>query len=277
MSYVMDTDSEYERLERQSTYPAYDYVQELSTIKPEPYSIILDAGCGSGVVSRYLAQEYPNSHVIGCDANEQRIQTATKHSSSIKNLEFKTEELTKLSYSSNFFDLIVCRYVIEHLSPSDQDQVVQEFYRCLKPGGKLLLIDMDGGFSNIFPTHELIEKTIKLVNESKMIDLTAGRKLFPLLNENGFHSTEYKINTYTFSGDSLISESELIQERLMNAKVFLIHLLGSERAFEDLALKYREILKSESAVLFYNKFIATGKKPSQTNQPLQLVGNNRSK
>ena len=44
---------------------------------------ILDAGCGSGVVSRYLATHFPTSRVIACDFSALRIAQAAEECSQL--------------------------------------------------------------------------------------------------------------------------------------------------------------------------------------------------
>jgi methylase of polypeptide subunit release factors len=47
-------------------------------LTPEKGDIVLDAGCGSGVLAAQLA-EYPGTEVIGIDSNPSAISFATCH------------------------------------------------------------------------------------------------------------------------------------------------------------------------------------------------------
>jgi SAM-dependent methyltransferase len=53
-----------------------------------------------------------------------------------------TMDLTKLSFEENYFDIIICSHVLEHI-PNDQ-LAMQELYRVLKKGGwGLILVPID--------------------------------------------------------------------------------------------------------------------------------------
>ncbi len=48
-------------------------------------------------------------------------------------------DIRRLAYADNTIDEILASHVLEHLSYSDVDVVVQEMYRVLKPGGKVII------------------------------------------------------------------------------------------------------------------------------------------
>lgn len=49
----------------------------------------------------------------------------------------KKEDITKLSFADNSFDLIFCSHVLEHIQ--DDAQAMRELFRVLKPGGRAIL------------------------------------------------------------------------------------------------------------------------------------------
>jgi ubiquinone/menaquinone biosynthesis C-methylase UbiE len=114
MEYALESDAEFERLERQSTYPKYDYRSELAGIVVGARARILDAGCGSGVVSRYLARHHADCTVVGCDESEDRIARAAELARDLPNLRFRQGDICAMSFAASSFDLIFCRYVLQH-------------------------------------------------------------------------------------------------------------------------------------------------------------------
>ena len=90
---------------------------------------LLDAGCG-----RYLkfSKEFARTaEVVGIDL-ESTLETANTSSP------FGVRgDLSRLPFPEGHFDLVISRYVIEHLE--DPGQVFREFRRVLKPGGKVIL------------------------------------------------------------------------------------------------------------------------------------------
>ena len=74
---------------------------------------VLDVGCGYGALARSIAQNKPNSKVVGLDYDKGRLKQAIE-SQNPKNLEFILGDATKLSLN-NTFDVIVLSNVLEHI------------------------------------------------------------------------------------------------------------------------------------------------------------------
>lgn len=77
---------------------------------------ILNVGCGDDTYGTHFVDKYPKrKEVIKCDLDWE-----------------------KLPFKSNYFDEVVCKNVLEHLT--NPGFALKEMYRVLKKGGKLLLI-----------------------------------------------------------------------------------------------------------------------------------------
>lgn len=93
---------------------------------------ILDAGCGTGIMMSEMEQLYPN--VYGLDKSPLAREFCQKRG--LKNIHFGDLE-KKLPFKTKSFDAITALDVIEHL---DHDMLaLEEFWRILKPGGKLFV------------------------------------------------------------------------------------------------------------------------------------------
>ncbi len=91
---------------------------------------ILDVGCGLGMyVSRF--RQF-SDQVYGVDIDAEKIAQA---SLSLPNLQVAPAE--KLPYPDEHFDVILLNEVIEHVD--DDRQSIREAYRCLRPGGHILI------------------------------------------------------------------------------------------------------------------------------------------
>lgn len=261
MGYVLENVKEFERLERQSEFAKYDYRKELAEITVAPGQVILDAGCGSGIVSRYLAAQFPEAQVVGCDLSEERIKMAIEAGSALKNLHFKAENLGRLGFGNNTFHQAVCRYVVEHLRPADRQLALLEVFRVLKPGGWFHIIDFDGIYENIFPQNLLISETLQKVKDNGSVDIEVGRKLPYLMGNAGFVDIRWRIETIECRGQILEDEKLLLPERLNAALPFLAQLVGSEERALEFIQAFMGALNQPNVVLFYNKFVVSGRKP----------------
>jgi len=104
-------------------------------LPPEPRDFILDAGCGSGVITSYLGES--GARVIGLDPNPESIDFATR-TFARGNVTFVNSEIDQLSLDRPM-DKIYNLEVVEHLSAASGHEMFRRFYGALRPGGQLFL------------------------------------------------------------------------------------------------------------------------------------------
>ncbi len=75
--------------------------------------IILDAGCGIGYKSAWIASLCPNSKVIGIDISES-VLLASKRYKKIKNLFFIMGDIANTPLKNQSIDIVICDQVIMH-------------------------------------------------------------------------------------------------------------------------------------------------------------------
>ncbi|MBU0496594.1 MAG: methyltransferase domain-containing protein [Candidatus Thermoplasmatota archaeon] len=104
---------------------------------------VLDAGCGVGGVSIYLAQKYPDVRVVGITNVVEQVRMAeglAQEEGVGASTEFLVGDFCDSGFSSNGFDGV---FLVESLGyVADQMRLVREMYRVLKPGGTLVVIDV---------------------------------------------------------------------------------------------------------------------------------------
>jgi SAM-dependent methyltransferase len=105
---------------------------------------ILDVGCGTGEITRRLAQRFPQAQVVGIDILEPNLQRARQDSSEFDSrIEYVQGDAFALAQSADSADLLVCRHMSQAVPHFPQ--VLAEFTRVLKPGGWLHLLSEDYG------------------------------------------------------------------------------------------------------------------------------------
>ncbi len=105
--------------------------------------IVLDAGVGTGNVA--MKMKLDNVRVIGIDTAEEGLERWGQKDVSAESMVHNLEDL--LPFDSNFFDVIVSNNTLYAVSRDKRDEVVKEFYRVLKPGGKIVIANIKKGFS----------------------------------------------------------------------------------------------------------------------------------
>ncbi len=257
MSYLMNNCEELERLDKQSEGEHYSVEKELSHIDIKPNSKVLDAGCGSCVVSKYLLDRDPSLMVSGFDLTEIFIQAAKKKMSSY-GMDFKIGNLENLPYENNTFDLVVCRYVYEYLE--NPQKVTDEFHRILKPGGKVCLINFDGVVFNLLTKNKELQSFLDVLQQKIKGDYYAGRKLTTYIKNSKFGSIDFKATDHVFSGESKKQEYIEIEKRFIIARPKIIELLDNEENSDRFVKLYLKEVSDWSKSLYYNKFVAWGAK-----------------
>lgn len=92
---------------------------------------VLDAGCGTGKVMQQLS----GSETYGCDLSETALALA--HGRGLARL--ARASIAALPYRADTFDLAVSLDVLPNVEETAVPGVMAEFFRVLRPGGRLLL------------------------------------------------------------------------------------------------------------------------------------------
>lgn len=99
---------------------------------------ILDAGCGHGYASFWLAKHHPQYRIVASELDADYISAGNVIATKLKltNLSFVKASVTQICDNS-YYDLIINIDVLEHIQ--DDVAVLHLFYKALKPGGWLVL------------------------------------------------------------------------------------------------------------------------------------------
>ncbi|NUO08514.1 MAG: class I SAM-dependent methyltransferase [Candidatus Brocadia sp.] len=101
----------------------------------DKHAKILEIGCGHGAFQYYITQSgYLNS--IGIDRSEEQIKEAYRLG--IRNVVYADLVSYIKAVKNNSVDLLIAFDVIEHFSKDELSDLVDDFYRVLKTGGKII-------------------------------------------------------------------------------------------------------------------------------------------
>ncbi len=132
---------------------------------------VLDAGCGTGRMSRYLAEH--SCDVEGVDLSPGMIAMARHHH---PDLRFTVGSLSALPYPNDHFDGVLLWYSIIHTPPLGQENVFAEVARVLRPGGHVLIGSQSGdGVRDVAPAYRRLGHEIELVRYLTTADQIAAR------------------------------------------------------------------------------------------------------
>lgn len=113
---------------------------------------VLDAGCGLGLMAVGIARKLKSGKVTAVDSWDDAVLSGNSADAAKANakaegvadkVRFEPGDLRKLVYPEKNFDVVVSSLAIHNFG-DDDDRVkaVSEMYRVLKPGGKVLILDV---------------------------------------------------------------------------------------------------------------------------------------
>jgi ubiquinone/menaquinone biosynthesis C-methylase UbiE len=103
---------------------------------------ILDFGCGDGTMTYFVQQEFPKAKLYGIDPSPKSLEKAKSQFHKII-FSLSSEETAKLEFKDHFFDIIFSAGVFHHIAFDKHNGYVQELIRILKPGGYLILFELN--------------------------------------------------------------------------------------------------------------------------------------
>ncbi|MGI0141466.1 MAG: class I SAM-dependent methyltransferase [Candidatus Micrarchaeales archaeon] len=109
---------------------------------------ILDVGTGTGNIAVMIAKRNKDYSVTGIDSNAEMLGIAKMKSKGLKNIKYLHGDVESLKLKSNSFDVVVSAFSLGVFE--DLPKAIEEMHRVLKPGGKLILLDINKGRNKFF-------------------------------------------------------------------------------------------------------------------------------
>lgn len=153
----------------------------------------IDIGCGSGSVTRLMADMVgDNGYVVGVDIDNRYLQYCNRNISSRQNIEFVHDDICNSRLDINErFDIVYSRFMFHHLS--NRREAVRSMKRMTKKGGTVMIQDLDHapGSWLCYPENKAINTLRKVyvaLLKKRGGDPLVGRKLYKLLIDESFYA-----------------------------------------------------------------------------------------
>ena len=153
-----------------------------------PGERVLDLGCGSGVVTRAIAQRVaPDGLAVGADTSPALLALAREHADAAgigRFIEFEEGDCRNLAYSDASFDAVVAASVLAHVH--GPERALAEMVRVTRPGGRVGVFEFDGDSLIIaHPDHELTRRIVISNSDHGAVNGWLARQLPGLLSGLG--------------------------------------------------------------------------------------------
>ena len=151
----------------------------VSCVAPDKQDIILEVAAGTCACGLSFA---PLAHTVIClDATLPMLTVGKEkaESSRMNNMIFVKGYAEELPFLNENFDIVFSRLAFHHFT--DTNTVFSEMVRVLRPGGKLVLIDMEAADEELRNTEDEIE-TLRDPSHVKNLSMSEMMNLFAMRN-----------------------------------------------------------------------------------------------
>jgi len=150
----------YHKFQAERSAPFYDL---LALVDVRPNLKVVDLGCGTGELTRQLADKLPNSRVTGLDSSPQMLDAARAASHSSSNLVFVQGDQSTLTGE---WDLIFSNAALQW--SENHAELIPYLYGKLAPGGQIA-VQIPSNHNHI--SHQVYRQT---ANEEKFKSILNG-------------------------------------------------------------------------------------------------------
>jgi len=177
-------------------------------------------------------------------------------------MKFVRGDAQAMEFPSNSFDFVYCRMLLQYLKK--KEQAVAEMTRVCRPGGTVLLQDLDGQLLWHYPADDGIQQTAEKVVTALAatgFDPFVGRKLFWLAQKAGLTNLEVHAECYHLIAGKI--EPQILRQwelKLEIAKPQLAQIFGGESEAKKQIRAFLDYLSRPDTLTYSTVFTVTGEK-----------------
>ncbi len=244
------------KLELQSLETAEERLPLYLEVGIKEAHLILDVGCGSGFVTRDIAQ-LSRGNVIGLDGSPELLEVARKVLCHHNNICLFRGDAHKLPFQTGTFDIVTCNLLL--MWAHDPQQVVNEMTRVTKSQGIVLAsLEPDYGGKIHWPENTTVDRLFAgEAIQKKGGDPHIGRKLRMLFVTAG-------LTTRIGIGNNRIWSCEEDKQYYLHSRDFYIKVMRdaglSQKEIDQWEYEYLKSLDDSVQLNFFPQFYAIGRK-----------------
>ncbi|MDX1546678.1 MAG: methyltransferase domain-containing protein [Rhodothermales bacterium] len=160
---------------------------------------VLEVAVGTGLSFVHLLRQNPSGLTVGIDRTPAMLRRARRRAARYPAGRYRLEpgDAYALAYPDRHFDLVLNSYMFDMLPEDDFVPVLREFYRVLRPGGRLVMVNMTLGGRAY---HRLWEWIYRI--HPPLLGGCRGVAVAPALGEAGFERVRRRfVSQWTFPSE----------------------------------------------------------------------------
>jgi arsenite methyltransferase len=165
---------------------------------------VLEVGCGPGFYVTELHELVaPDGSIVGVDVSADMLAVAAKRAEGRNNVVFHQADAASLPVEDASFDRALAVQVLEYVR--DISAALSEMRRALRPGGRVLVWDVDWATVSWHANDEELMHRVLAAWDRHLTHPSLPRKLAPALREAGFEHVQ--MEPHPFATTQLIPDA----------------------------------------------------------------------
>jgi ubiquinone/menaquinone biosynthesis C-methylase UbiE len=222
---------------------------QLQLLDIKPGDQVLDVGCGIGLQATAMAKlAGATGKVVGTDISTVMIDIARNRTvDSGLALEFLTADAASQPFPDQSFDAVRTERVLMYVP--DTRQVIKEFKRLLKPGGRLVIFDFDWDGILIAHQDKALTRQIIRYAADNFPNGRIGADLYRQLRNAGFKNVQVKPSGYYGNSEILLNIMKRVYEGILQTGI-------ENKVFTQVAIDnwWKALEEDEKAGNFFMSF-----------------------
>jgi len=259
--YSLHSENECDRLEFQAQVARIE--EHLRYLDIPARARILDAGCGSGSMTRLLAKHYPGASVTGFDLNTDYLAYARARAAAegLGNVAFEPGDLQAMQFADASFDAVWSKFVLFFL-PRPED-AVRELRRVTRPGGQVTVALIHANWIHHYPVDPALQRDLARVMPM-IADIYLAERLPLMFMRAGLvdvtmRAEADRLNTYI--GSASAAQRRNVEDLLRGGRPAVIRALGSEAAADLFVKAYLDYIDRSDTCSYTMLWFVQGRAP----------------
>ena len=212
---------------KRSAYKIVDVLKSIYFSDGVSTSAILDVGCGPGIITKVIRNNFRNALVYGTDISKKMIEMAERNAVS-RMVFFKDNFIRPMDSrlcDYNYYDVIIMSLMIHHLTDGKDLIALKRAFDLLRSGGKIVVVE------SVPPAEEEIyEEYKRIFNLKEIRNVYTTNKLISLLRFCGFEKVRYSSYRFEIRLLNWLNHKTLFSEDIK--KIYNLHI-NSSKTFKD--------------------------------------------
>lgn len=262
---LIGLDKELERLRSQTLISWPKEARNLQWFGLRDDMTVLELGSGPGFVSEGLLDLLPNGNLISVEIDPVLIEKARAYLQDRAGNRWKLIEgnVMQINLPDNTFDFVYGRYLFQHLP--DPVGAAKEAFRLLKPGGSLVITDVDDELVVFDPPatgeSKAIETRVTAYHKEQQASLGGnrliGRRLTRVLRDAGYRNLVLDALTMHSDLDNIL---ELVPVPTIESMQYLINAGVITLQEAEYVVKDAQAFEASDPIILILLLMAAGQK-----------------